>query len=155
VTSVTVEVMPRPFATTLKSGKDQFTCMDERAFIAYYKTMLTSHARVESFLNPYTYKFIALWWDIDSSPPVKKPNLDTTVPNACALAAKEVFRAPYIGPTEPIVELGLIAAQYAGLKTPASAIIDTGFSTIESLFDKATTLYSDLWLTWASRVIFM
>jgi FAD/FMN-containing dehydrogenase len=155
VTSVTVDVMPRPWATTLKSGKDQFTCMDEKTFVAQYKTMLAGHARIESFLNPYTNKFLALWWDIDSSPPIKTPNLNTTVPSACALAANEGFGAPYIGPTEPIVEQGLILAQYAGLKTAASATIDTGFLAIESLFDKATGVYSDLWLAWASRVIFM
>jgi FAD/FMN-containing dehydrogenase len=153
VTSVTVEVLPRPWATTLKPGKATFTCADENAFVSQFKT-LTSHTRVESFVNPYTNNYLALWWDVDSNPPPTK-NLNETVPDACALTGNEVFGAPYIGPTEPIVELGLIAAQYAGLTSAASAIIDTGYLTIESLFDKAVSVYSDLWLAWASRVIFM
>ena len=153
VTSVTVEVLPRPYATTLKPGKGTFTCADETAFVTQYKT-LTSHTRIESFVNPYTGKYLALWWDVDLSPPPTK-NLDETVPNACALAGTEAYGAPYIGPTEPIVELGLIAAQYGGSITAASAIIDTGYLTIQSLFDKAVSVYSDLWLAWASRVIFM
>jgi len=156
VTSVTVDVMPRPWATTLRSGKNsQITCKDEKAFIAQFKTLLGSHDRVESFLNPYSNKFLVLWWDVVSSPSTKTPNLRTTVPNACALAGNAIFGAPYLIPLEPIIEPPLIAAQYAGIKSAASTIIDTGYLTVEELFDQATTLYSDLWLTKASRVIFM
>ena len=153
VTSVTVEVLPRPWATTLKSGRQTFTCADEAAFIAQFKT-LTSHSRIESFVNPYTNKYLALWWDVDSNPPPIK-NLDETVPNACVVAGNEAYGAPYIGSLEPVVEKTLIAAQYAGFIGAASAIVETGYTTIESLFDKAVSKYSDLWLAWASRVIFM
>jgi hypothetical protein len=58
-------------------------------------------------------------------------------------------------PIEPIIEPPLIAAQYAGIKFAASAIIDAAYLTVEGLFDQATTVHSDLWLTKASRVIFM
>src|SRR5215831_16146184 len=156
VTSVTVEVMPRPWATTLKSGKNsQIVCQDEKAFIAEFKTLLGSHNRVESFLNPYSHRLLVLWWDVVSSPSTKTPNLRISVPNACTLAGDAVFGAPYIIPIEPIIEAPLIAAQYAGIKFAASAIIDAGYLTIEGLFDQAATVYSDLWLTKASRVIFM
>ena len=56
---------------------------------------------------------------------------------------------------EPIIEPPVIAAHTAGIKSAASTIIDTGYLTVEELFDQATTIYSDLWLTKASRVIFM
>lgn len=156
VTSVTVDVIPRPWATTLRSGKNsQITCQDEKAFIAQFKPLLASHARVESFCNPYNNNFLVLWWDVVSSPPTKTPNLRPRIPNACALAGENVFGAPYLIPFEPIIEPPLIEAQYAGLKPAASAIIDAGYLTVETLFDQATTVYSDLWLTKASRVIFM
>lgn len=156
VTSVTVDVIPRPWATTLRSGKDtKITCHDEQAFIAQFKTLLASHDRVESFFNPYSNKFLVLWWDVVSSPSAKTPNLKIAVPDACALAGEDVFGAPYLIPMEPIIEPPLIAAQYAGIKFAASTIIDAGYLTIEALFDQATTVYSDLWLTKASRVIFM
>ncbi|NBF04694.1 FAD-binding protein [Pseudomonas sp. Fl5BN2] len=156
VTSVTVEVMPRPWATTLKSGKDaKITCNDEQTFIARFKTQLANHDRVESFVNPYTNDFLILWWDVVSSPATNIPNLRSNVPSACALAEENVFGAPYLIPMEPILEPPLIAAQYAGVKTAASAIIDAGYLTIETLFDQAAAVYSDLWLTKASRVIFM
>ena len=86
--------------------------------------------------------------DKDSKP-------EDSLPNACALAGSAVFGAPYLIPLEPIIEPPLIAAQYAGIKFAASAIIDAAYLTVEGLFDQATTVHSDLWLTKASRVIFM
>jgi FAD/FMN-containing dehydrogenase len=155
VTSVTVDVLPRPWATTLRPGKGQFTIPDQQTFIAQFKPLLASHDRIESFVNPYTNNFLALWWDIDGSPPVKTPNQKSTVPTACVLAGKDEFGAPYIGPTEPVAELVLIKAQYSGSTTIASGTIDTGYLAIENFYNNAVAAYSDLWLTWASRVIFM
>ena len=156
ITSVTVDVVPRPWATTLRSGKNnQITCKDEQSFIAQFKPLLENHSRVETFLNPYTRKFLALWWDMDLSPSIKTPNLKTTVPDACALAGNDVFGAPYLIPIEFLIEPPLIAAQYAGVTAAANTIIDAGYATIEGLFDQAANVYSDLWLTKASRVIFM
>lgn len=156
VTSVTLDVLPRPWATTLNAGKDtNVVCADEPTFIARFKALLTDHDRVESFLNPYTDNFLILWWDVVASPATQVPNLKTSVPNACALAGENVFGAPYLIPFEPIIEPPLIAAQYGNNTTTTSAIIDAGFLTIETLFDQAAAVYSDLWLTKASRVIFM
>jgi len=155
VTSVTVDVLPRPWATTLSAGKNgQITCKDESTFVAEFKTLLASHDRVETFFNPYSMRFLALWWDVVSSPSMKIPNKKTTVPSACKLAGGERFGAPYaVG--EPIIVPPLIAAQYAGIQPAASAVMDAGYLTIEALFNQAAAVYSDLWLTWASRVIFM
>jgi FAD/FMN-containing dehydrogenase len=155
VTSVTIDVLPRPWATTLKPGTERFSCGDEKAFVTKYKSLLASHDRIESFINPYSLDLLALWWDIDPTPTKKTPNLKIKVPDACALANREDFGAPYIGPTEPIVIPGLIAAQYAGSASTASLIVDGGFTAVESFFANANKQYSDLWLTWASRVIFM
>lgn len=156
VTSVTVGVLPRPWATTLRPGKNtQITCSTQDDFITQFKPLLTSHDRVETFLNPYSNRYLALWWDVDPSPPTKTPNPNVTPPGACALAGDAVFGAPYLIPMEPIIEPPLIAAQYAGLTAAASAVIDAGYLTVEGFFDQATQVYSDLWLTKASRVIFM
>lgn len=156
VTSVTIEVMPRPWATTLSSGRDNnIVCSQLQDFIAQFQPLLATHDRIESFFNPYTHRFLALWWDIVDSPAVRTPNLNPQVPNACQLAGEEVFGAPYLIPVEPIIELPLIAAQYAGKTSAAKVVIDAGFLTIETLFDAAAEVYSDLWLTKASRVIFM
>ena len=156
VTAVTVDVMPRPWATTLGSGRNgQISCTDQNAFIAQFKPLLGSHDRVESFLNPYTGHFLAMWWDVVSSPVDKIPNLKPTVPDACTLAGSDVFGAPYLIPMEPIIEPPLIEAQYSRFSSIASTIVETGMTTVEGLFDQAAAVYSDLWLTKASRVIFM
>lgn len=156
VTAVTIEVVPRPWATTLSSGRDnQITCLNVQDFIARFQPLLDAHDRIESFFNPYTNRFLALWWSVLDEPTVRTPNLTTQVPDACTLAGVEVFGAPYLIPLEPIIEPPLIAAQYAGIPSAASAVIDAGFLTIETLFDAAAQVYSDLWLTKASRVIFM
>ncbi|WP_395794297.1 D-arabinono-1,4-lactone oxidase [Aquimonas sp.] len=156
VTAVTVEVMPRPWASSLSAGRDnQISCTSEQQFIAKFKPLLAAHDRVETFFNPYSHRFLALWWDVLAAPPTKVPNLQVEVPDACTLAGAEIFGAPYLIPLEPIIEPPLIAAQYAGVPAAASAIIDAGYLTIEGLFDAASSVYSDLWLTKASRVIFM
>lgn len=156
VTSTTIDVLPRPWATTLSSGRDaQIICNDENEFIAQFKPLLASHDRVESFFNPYSKHFLVLWWDVVSDPPTKTPNLKPSVPDSCTLAGEDVFGAPYLIPMEPIIEPPLIAAQYAGVRLAASAIMGAGYLTIETLFDQASAAYSDLWLTKASRVIFM
>lgn len=156
VTSVTIAVQPRPWATTLRPGKNaQITCKTQAEFVAQFKPLLNSHDRVETFLNPYSNRYLALWWDVDANPPTKTPNLTTRPPTACTLAGEAVFGAPYLIPMEPIIEPPLIAAQYARIAFAASAVIDTGFHTVEGFFDDATKVYSDLWLTKASRVIFM
>ena len=156
VTSVTIGVLPRPWATTLRPGKySQITCATQADFVKQCKPLLNSHDRVETFFNPYSNRYLALWWDVDTSPVTKTPNLNTKPPGACALAGEAVFGAPYLIPWEPILEPPLIAAQYAGFTTAASTVIDAGYLTVEGMFDEATKVYSDLWLTKASRVIFM
>lgn len=156
VTSVTVDVMQRPWANTLRSGKDtQIICNDENEFIARFKPLLASHDRVETFFNPYNNHFLALWWDVASAPSPQTPNLTSDVPDACVLAEENVFGAPYLIPMEFILEPLLIEAQYARSSFTASLVISTGYIAVESFFDQAAAVYSDLWLTKASRVIFM
>jgi len=156
VTSVTIAVQPRPWATTLRPGKDSgITCSTQAEFVARFQPLLNSHDRVETFLNPYTNRYLALWWDTDANPPTKTPNLTTRPAGACALAGEAVFGAPYLIPMELVVEPPLIAAQYSHISTLARLTIDAGFTTVEGFFDDAVKVYSDLWLTKASRVMFM
>jgi FAD/FMN-containing dehydrogenase len=156
VTAVTLEVEPRPWATSLSPGKNnQIVCSNAQSFISQFNALLHAHDRVETFFNPYSGRFLVLWWDVLKEPPTRLPNRQTDVPSACTLAGQEVFGAPYLGLLEPAVETLLVATQYGGIESAASTIIDTGYATIEGLFDTASRVHSDLWLTEASRVIFM
>lgn len=109
VTSVTIDVEDRPWATTLRGGTEQFGLADKAAFVETFKTLLKDHTRLETFFTPYATgsvgfplhakNFLALWWDVVSDPPTKTPNAPNSPDNACVLAARRPpeFGAPYLG----------------------------------------------------------
>lgn len=156
VTSVTLNVMPRPWATTLVPSRKSYT-LDQTQFVALFKQLLaTPNLRVETFFNPYSSSYLALTWSVDNSPTTKIPNSAPAIPNACTLAGNDHFGAPNEGVfVEPISEAAGIAAQESRSQLVASALMGLALSTVESLFDAATAAHSDLWLTEAARVIFM
>ena len=157
VTSVTINVLPRPFATSLKPSRESYTLSDESAFVAKYKTLL-EHTRVESFLNPYTDSYLALCWDAVENPSPPTPNTVQPAASACSLAALHEFGAPNEGLIEPIAELAAQIAQEAdswGGLTGANSIMTIAFSQIEKLFDAGAQVNTDLWLSQAARVMFM
>ena len=109
VTSVTIDVEDRPWATTLRGGTERFGLADKAAFVETFGTLLKEHTRLETFFTPYATgsvgfplyakNFLALWWDVVSDPPTKTPNAPLSPDNACVLAAKQPpeFGAPYLG----------------------------------------------------------
>jgi FAD/FMN-containing dehydrogenase len=179
VTSITIDVMGRLSPTTLRGGTERIGLADKPAFVEKFKTLLKEHARLETFFTPYATdsvgfplyakNFLALWWDVvkDPSPqtPNGSPNLDQ--PNACELAAKNQFGAPYL---TGIAKYGADAAQRAqyvvspgntlsgvikdGFDNPA-VIAAITFDVIEPEVATANSSHSEMWLTGAVRVIFM
>src|SRR5271157_2896866 len=109
VTSVTIDVEDRPWATTLRGGTERFGLADKAVFVETFGTLLKEHTRLETFFTPYATgsvgfplhakNFLALWWDVVSDPPTKTPNAPLSPDNACVLAAKQPpeFGAPYLG----------------------------------------------------------
>jgi FAD/FMN-containing dehydrogenase len=109
VTSVTIDVEDRPWATTLRGGTERFGLADKAAFVETFGTLLKEHTRLETFFTPYATgsvgfplyakNFLPLWWDVVSDPPTKTPNAPLSPDNACVLAAKQPpeFGAPYLG----------------------------------------------------------
>ena len=56
VTRMTLEVLPRPYATTLQGGTRRYLLKDKQAFVAEFKKQLTGpakHSRIEVFYTPY------------------------------------------------------------------------------------------------------
>lgn len=141
VTSVTIDVLPRPYATTLQGGITRYGIKDRSAFIAQFQTLLTNHTRLEIFFTPYateyvdtlaTKNFLVLWWNVVNDPISKNKNQP---PNpypetACNLANKPQpeYGAPYLGTpdvppdlqkvVEGITEDLAIKAQY--VKSPGN-----------------------------------
>jgi hypothetical protein len=112
VTSVTINVLERPYATTLQGGSTRYGIKDKSAFIAQFQGLLASHARLEFFFTPYATKyvdqfplytknFLVLWWDMVNDPRTKIANQPPQPypANACNLATQlqPNFGAPLLG----------------------------------------------------------
>lgn len=154
VTSVTLSIQDRPYATTLSPSKETYTLSNKADFVAKFKTMLKNN-RIETFYNPYSSKFLSLIWNIDPNPSQKTPNSPQSFPDVCESAHDDNFGAPYEGILEPFGEAAGLIAQASGSSIIGSGILDIAFAEIESLFNAAVKVYSDLWLSKAARVIFM
>ncbi len=154
VTSVTLTVLDRPWATTFSPGRQTYMLNDRTSFITQF-TPLLNHDRIETFFNPYTFNFLSLWWDIDKAPSNEVPNKAMPFDNPCQTAHDEDYGAPDEGSNEAAAQAAGLFAQASGKSTIASGIMDLAYMEIEGLFDTAVQNYSDLWLTKAARVIFM
>lgn len=183
VTSVTINVLDRPWATTLQGGTERLGLSGKTTFVEKFKTLLQDHTRVETFFTPYATddvgfplyakNFLALWWDVVTDPSPEIPNKppDPYPDNACTLAGQQPpqFGAPYL---EGIAKFGGDVAQRAQfLYSPGNSLSDIlhpidllsgpaviaaiTFEVIEPEVATASESHSDLWLTGAVRVIFM
>ena len=182
VTSMTIDVLPRPYASTLYGDSERYGVENEQAFVAQFQPLLANHARLETFFTPYatdsvgfplyTKNFLVLWWDIVDHPATKTLNGPPAPypPSACALAAQAEpqYGAPNLGSVAEGLSQPLACnAQYAvspgntvegaiqdGLANPA-IISAAAFDVIESQVGRANASHSELWLAQAARVIFM
>ncbi|HEX7174804.1 MAG TPA: D-arabinono-1,4-lactone oxidase [Pyrinomonadaceae bacterium] len=181
VTSITLDAMSRPYATTLQGGTERLGLADKTAFVKKFKTLIGQHTRLETFFTPYatsnvgfplyTKNFLALHWDVKDNPSPKTPNQPPSPepPNACVLAGKQPpsYGAPYLG---GFAKYGADAAQRAQyVKSPGNTplgVIEDGFDNpavisaitfevIEPDVATANKSHSEMWLTGAVRVIFM
>jgi FAD/FMN-containing dehydrogenase len=177
VTSVTIDVLERPWKTTLQGGTEELRLTDKRAFVEKFKTLLGKHTRVETFFTPYAAawwpnpNFLALFWDVVTvtDPSKKIPNTPPEPPpdNACVLAGKQPpqYGAPYLtGIAQFGAEIALQSQYfYSSILSPPPLIFGGAaeitaiatFQVIKPEVAAANKLHSDLWLTGAVRVIFM
>jgi FAD/FMN-containing dehydrogenase len=181
VTSVTIDVLSRPYETSLSGGWEDYGVKDKAAFIAAFGPLLANHTRLEIFFTPYAtyavgfplyaHNFLALRWDVVADPSRKTPNHPPQPypPTACDLATKA---PPEYG--APVGQIAEIAAQTVARpaqymdkpgNTPDGALEDgiynpaiitaAALKEIESQVDKANAAHSELWLYSAAHCIFM
>jgi FAD/FMN-containing dehydrogenase len=159
VTSVTLDVIPRPYANSLTGGITDGNWSTEAAFVSGMGALLSSKTRVETFFNPYAddwivHPFLAAWWNVDTGS--GGGNNPPTVDSACQLAAKHEYGAPYLSPiAEYLGEKAALAAQEASSTFLAYSVTAAGMQVIRSKVNAADALQSDLWLDEAARTIFM
>jgi FAD/FMN-containing dehydrogenase len=163
VTSVTIKVMPRKYASSLVQKTLTFGPLFdinlERDFINQFKTILTTNDRVESFFNPYADNIVAksfqvLTWNL-VDPDDPEGNQAATPKSACELAHEEDYGAPYLPIIEGISEQAALAAQAASSKDGAKILSFLASLAVDLQVSVANGKHSDLWLSSASRVIFM
>jgi FAD/FMN-containing dehydrogenase len=157
VTAVTIDVLDRPYATTLQGGTSSFSAPSRAAFITTFQELLTAHDRIETFYNPYavppfTQEYFSAWWNVVADPENKVPNKPPEAQTACSLASQDEYGAPLLW-FEAVDEAIAIAAQ--GSKFAAGIVAVAGIATIASKVDTANANYSDLWLDSAARTMFM
>jgi FAD/FMN-containing dehydrogenase len=169
VTSITIDVLERPWKTTLQGGTERLGLADKPAFVKKFKTLLGNHTRVETFFTPYATgflwlgvkNFLALFWDVVTDPSSKIPNTPPDPPpaNACILAGKQPpeYGAPYLTGIAQFGAEFALQSQYFDSAIAGAAEITAiaTFETIEPEVATANKSHSDLWLTGAVRVIFM
>jgi len=165
VTSVTIDVLERKFATTLQGGVKRYRITDKSGFVSQFQPLLT-HTRLETFFTPYAAKwwpqnsFWALWWDVVNGPTPETDNKppDPYPPTACHLASQPqpTFGAPDMGPfLEGFSQALAQSAQSSYIPEDAGIIAKIALDVIEKQVAAANASHSELWLAEAARVIFM
>lgn len=156
VTSITLDVQPRPYATTVVGGHERHRLTTEEEFVARYRELVAEHDRLESFYNPYAHEFLVLWWDVEASPKRKQPNAARSVTSACTLAEKGMFGAPLEGKeVEGLAERSEQHIQLHGTNEEAKLMIGVAMDVIEAQVRAAREHHSDLWLRKAIQGMFM
>lgn len=181
VTSIVLDVLSRPYATTLQGGSQRLGLADKSAFVQTFKTLVENHSRLETFFTPYatatvgfplySKNFLALHWDVKDNPSPPTPNQppNPEPPSSCALAGQQppVYGATYLS---GFAQYGADAAQQAQYvsspgNTPEGFIKDgfynpsiiaaITFDVVEPEVATANKAFSEMWLMGAVRVIFM
>ena len=177
VTKIVIDVLPRPWATTIQGGKERYLLEDKQAFTAQFQQLLngpSKHTRMEVFYTPYAAasnlpfpvslkNFLVLWWDVVDNPDQKVPNKVPDSDMACTLSKEEKFGAPYL---KGIAKWGVnfvrksqyFDSAYSPLHfppVPPSGYAAIALDEIERQVKAANNEHSDLWLTQAAQVMFM
>ena len=178
VIRITLDVVPRPYANTLQGGTQRYLWKDKPSFVAGLQELLTGsskHDRLEVFYTPYAAapnvpwfaqaNFLVLWWDQVANPSPQIPNSTSTpaTDTACTNAQQGEFGAPVLGGLPGYAAQFVRASQYYDNPynpihippVPTAGYTAIALDEIEKQAGAANQLYSDLWLTEASQVMFM
>ena len=164
VTSVTLKIAERPYKNTLVPSQQLYQLDSEQDFISTYKKLLFTdpNVRVESFYNPYVKQpirnILALSWHIDKNPsqPILNNPTPAKIETACQYATDKKWGAPLLGGfLENITEALGESNQVSRVRTNGSIMIHMAFDNIKKKMKAAIANNSSMWLTDASRVMFM
>lgn len=159
VTSVTLNVLPRPFANSLTASVDKYDWSTKADFTSHFATVLASKTRAETFFNPYVKgvwasPFLVCGWNVEGGSGAP-PNL-ASVPTACERASQQTYGATELPAGEEwLAEHAALLAQEFPSKDLGMLFTERAIATIEKQVTESGRQGSDLWLSWAARVMFM
>jgi FAD/FMN-containing dehydrogenase len=159
VTSITLEVLPRPHVNTLTGGITEGNWNDEADFVKELGALLKSKTRVEALFNPYAdglivKQFVVCWWNVASGSGGAYAPAD--IENACKLAGDGVYGAKLLSPLAEFAaeEVGLGAQDATGTFS-ATTVTALAVKVIKDDVKAANSKGSDLWLKEVPRATFM
>ncbi len=174
VTSIILDVLPRPSATTLQGGTIRYLLKTKPEFIAQFQQLLTGaskHDRMEVFYSPYAAapnlpwvslpNFLVLWWNENNN---SGPANSATEPEtACELMQEGKFGAALLGGLAKYAAKYVRESQYYSNPynplhippVPTSGYAAIALDEIERQAAAANKINSDLWLAASSQVMFM
>lgn len=175
VTKMTLDVLPRPYATSLQGTMKRCLLQNEQEFVAEFQARLTGPSkndRIEAFYTPYAaatnlpfpfplQNFLLLCWDTVEDPERKVPNGAPETSTACTLSDEGKFGAPPLGVIEGFAaELARASQYYSSAYLPTHVMPPAGFAAaaidvIERQAKAAIKVHSDLWLAESTQVMFM
>jgi hypothetical protein len=174
VTRITIDVLPRPYANTVRGRTDRYLLQSRQAFVDEFKALTAEFDRMEVFYSPYAAapnlpfvplpNFLVLSWKTVADPDPKLPNSAADPTTACVLAGKGEFGAPFLGGLAGFAAKYVRESQYFSnpydpfhfpVPVPTAGFAAIALNEIESQTDAANKKYSDLWLSASSQVIFM
>ncbi|NER00235.1 MAG: FAD-binding protein [Cyanothece sp. SIO2G6] len=165
VTSMTLEALERQYKDTLIGSVDFVPWatdeFNEDGFTQTFSALLAQYqqgGRLEVFFNPYAAQldkhFLALGWQRNSMPvtPLSPEQPYDTCTSADG--GEGDFGADYIKDQDLAIGAAVIA-QEAGNSLEAALITGTAMLATKGWAEEANAAFSDLWLTQATRVMFM
>ena len=150
VTSVKLAVMPRPYATTLEGGVDRRNAVDKETFIDCLRNYLQNNDRIEVYYDPYedNENMLILRWRVNDNPDCQLPNQPVDPgDDACDRSGDGKFGAGKL----PNITLIKAQNEYDSAKDNCAV----GMNTVFRQATKANDDHSELWLTTATRVMFL
>lgn len=153
VTRITLSVLPRPYPDSLRPDIRGFYMNDAPSFACHMSKLLANYDRIEVFFNPHKSYAVSLLWSLSTSDDTFVDKIDIMeleTSTTCTDADSNKYGAP--DSYESFQKLLRLAQKN---KDAAEFSVHEALEKIKKMFHESTKGHSDLWLSDATRCMFM